>query len=434
MTAGRFCRAFWAAALVLALPLAAETPEALFARLLREPTSWEWHALARFDRTLTQREFDARLDDVFDPGHGMRPYLRENRTEVAICGSPEPGARPWVTVRFAASLAARAPIPRMFRTPEEFRREGRERAPGARPLDGLRIAIDPADIGGAWAKMEDRSVAFPGYGVIREGNLNLVVARLLRTRLVQQGASVFLVRNSTTPVLAIDPQRMIAPAERYLARDPQLWAELFRDREPEPQANDPRTLRLAADLLLTKTLETRARALRVRQWDSPDLTIVLQHNATPDSAQGKLTPINRDIFFVQGAYSPSELMDAHQRFRLLTKLFENTTPVEVAVADRVAAAFRRATGFPPVLYGNSANTRLVAGGDPYVVARNLALNREHDGPVVVTEPYFMNQPQTLARLLAGDYSGRRVIAGRLYPSIFREYADCVAEGIVAAYR
>jgi hypothetical protein len=27
-----------------------------------------------------------------------------------------------------------------------------------------------------------------------------------------------------------------------------------------------------------------------------------------------------------------------------------------------------------------------------VVARNLAINREHDGPVVITEPYFMNEP------------------------------------------
>ena len=38
-----------------------------------------------------------------------------------------------------------------------------------------------------------------------------------------------------------------------------------------------------------------------------------------------------------------------------------------------------------------------------MVARNLAFNREHDGPVVVTEPYFMNEHVTLQRLLAGDY-------------------------------
>jgi hypothetical protein len=72
-------------------------------------------------------------------------------------------------------------------------------------------------------------------------------------------------------------------------------------------------------------------------------------------------------------------------------------------------------------------------GNRYVVVRNLAFNREHDGPVVVTEPYFMNQPETLERLLAGDYPGERLIAGKRRRSIYREYAGCVAAGIVQAY-
>jgi len=109
------------------------------------------------------------------------------------------------------------------------------------------------------------------------------------------------------------------------------------------------------------------------------------------------------------------------------------TPVETKVAGEIAHRFAAITGFPPVLYGNSANTVLVLPDNPYVVARDLALNREHDGPVVVTEPYFMNQPETLARLLAGDYDGERLVAGKLRPSIFHEYARCVAEGLVAAY-
>jgi hypothetical protein len=68
-----------------------------------------------------------------------------------------------------------------------------------------------------------------------------------------------------------------------------------------------------------------------------------------------------------------------------------------------------------------------------VVARNLAFNREHDGPVVVTEPYFMNQSVTLRRLLAGDYKGTKIIAGKPRPSIYREYADAVTKGLLDAY-
>ena len=68
-----------------------------------------------------------------------------------------------------------------------------------------------------------------------------------------------------------------------------------------------------------------------------------------------------------------------------------------------------------------------------MVARNPAFNREHDGPVVVTEPYFMNEPVTLQRLLAGDYKGTRLVAGRERESIYREYANAVAAGLVDAY-
>ncbi|MDR1145065.1 MAG: hypothetical protein LBK71_02900 [Verrucomicrobiales bacterium] len=36
-------------------------------------------------------------------------------------------------------------------------------------------------------------------------------------------------------------------------------------------------------------------------------------------------------------------------------------------------------------------------------------------------------------LLAEDYPSSRKIAGKTYPSIYREYADCVADGIVQTY-
>ncbi len=84
-------------------------------------------------------------------------------------------------------------------------------------------------------------------------------------------------------------------------------------------------------------------------------------------------------------------------------------------------------------YGDSSTTRSVVPSNPYVVARNLAANREYDGPVVCTEPYFMNNKTVYQRLLAGDYDGQRTFDGKSYGSIFREYADCVAQGLVKAY-
>ena len=91
-----------------------------------------------------------------------------------------------------------------------------------------------------------------------------------------------------------------------------------------------------------------------------------------------------------------------------------------------------ATGFPPVGYGDSKTTRAIEGS-PYVVARNLLLPREHEGPVVVTEPYFMNEAVTLQRLLAGDFEGTKDVGGKPLSSIYREYADAVANGLLDAF-
>jgi hypothetical protein len=109
-------------------------------------------------------------------------------------------------------------------------------------------------------------------------------------------------------------------------------------------------------VLFAKVIEQRARAAEVRRHFKPDLTIVLQHDASPESARSRLVAVSRNIFFVDGAYQVKELRsDPHQRLRLLTKLFENVTPIEATVAVRIAARFQAVTGDPP---DRTANVRV----------------------------------------------------------------------------
>jgi len=406
--------------------------EALFDRVLAKPTPADWHALAQFDGTLTKKEFERRLDEIYDPNHGLRPYLRFEGDRVLIFENLAQTVGPLITLRFASPRSPQRPRPTSFRSPETFRAQ-KPTVAAPLPLAGLRIAIEPADIGGRWAQLEDRSVSYAGYGRISEGDLNLIVGRQLKENLRALGADVFLIRDRAEPVLPIPPDQLMSEAEIFLQRESALRTELLKNRGSAVPKKADAQLRYAAGLLLTKTLETRARVDLVRKSFVPDLTIVLQHNATNDSGEGKIAPQNRNIFFVNGAYLPGELADPQKRLRLLTKLLENTNPIEVTVAHEISKRFQAVTSYPPVLYGNSANTRLLRRDDPYILARNLAFNREHDGPVVVTEPYFMNHPDTLRRLLAGDYVGKKTIAGKARVSIFREYADCVTEGIVKAY-
>ena len=315
--------------------------------LLRDPTPAEWASLARYDQTLTRRDFEGRLDRVFDPDRAMRAYLRLDDGAVSVLAAPDRGGAALVVVRFARSATGERPPQGSFRPPAVFGR-GAAGGPGTGggPLQGLRVAIEPADIGGRWAVREDRSVEFPGFGRINEGDINLVVGRLLRDRLIALGASVFLVRDGHEPMVPVRPESLGALAADVMRNRPWLLPESYRLQAAALPAGSPRRLRIAEDLLLTKTIETRARALLVRRSFAPDITIVLQHNATAASGGGRLNPVNRNIFFVNGAYSAAELAEPEQRFRLLGKLLGNTTPVEAGVAAAIAGRFRSANGSP----------------------------------------------------------------------------------------
>ena len=67
-------------------------------------------------------------------------------------------------------------------------------------------------------------------------------------------------------------------------------------------------------------------------------------------------------------------------------------------------------------------------------ARNLLATRLYRCPIVYCEPYVMNSKDGFARIQAGDYVGTRNINGVERISIFREYADSVADGLVEYYR
>ena len=82
----------------------------------------------------------------------------------------------------------------------------------------------------------------------------------------------------------------------------------------------------------------------------------------------------------------------------------------------------------------TANTVTKVGTSGYVYARNLLATRLYRCPVVYCEPYVMNSHEAYDRIQAGDYEGTHNINGIERKSIFREYADSVADGLAEYYR
>ena len=394
----------------------------------RWPAPNPWFPLDLYQGTITRQQFQDKLTNLYDPFKIFPAYLDLNDDRVVVYPSATERRVPQFTLTFAQPGHV-APAPRWFRTPMEFRAQAQ---PLDKPLNGLRVAIDPGHIGGKWAQMEERSTRYAGSAPVQEGDLNLITGKILKDELTALGATVFEVRNSTDPVTPYRPVDLL-PEAREMVQNVSIRGRAHSVPSTRTDLLHSERIMNLAEFLFYRCSEITERGNRIRNNFVPDITVTLYIDATPRSGRGQLTSGNANIFFVGGSYTKTEMADPEMQRRCVYKMVEGGSEIESEVASDIASTFAQRTGLGPVKYGDSSTTRQVIPGNGYVVARNLAANREYDGPVVCTEPYFMNNRVVYQRLLAGDYDGTRVFARKPYGSIFREYADCVAQGLLKAY-
>ena len=371
----------------------------------------DWSRLNAFQETITRRDFLALLDKVYAPGDAWKETIAVEDTAAVILTQPE--ASPFV-LRFAPSRETAKPIPRYWRSrlqlpPEE----------PSRPLAGLKIALDPGHIGGYWAKMEERWFQMGAAPPVTEGDMTLTVAQLLAPRLEKLGAEVYLTRSRPTPATSLlIGQLGTAAAE-----------SLFDQGNP----SDDTAVKKESERLFYRVAEIRRRATLVNQVIRPDAVICLHFNAEGwgDSGNPQLVEQNHLHFLITGALSRQEISYEDQRFDMLVKLLNRSFLEEVALTNVISRKMSAATGLPPYAYRTSAAVPVNA--NPYVWARNLLANRLFACPVVYIEPYVMNSRLVFERIQAGDYEGVREFGGMMRKSLYREYADAVADGIVAYY-
>jgi hypothetical protein len=381
----------------------------------------DWKRLDGFQRTITKDEFTQLLDKVYAPGGAANGQVIVKDTFADIRKSGDD----WFRLEFAATPESRKPTPRYWKPPVPGSTTARE------PLKGIHVALDPGHIGGDFAKMEERWFQIGADRPIMEGEMTLIVARLLEARLRSLGAKVTYVRRAAKPVTPFRPEDLKKVAQ----------AELRKQGIANPPATYPprapgrtKTIQGYSELLFYRTAEISARADLVNDRLKPDVVIALHFNAEDwgDPDKPRLTNITHLHLLVNGKYGADELKYDDQRFEMLLKLLNRSYQAEVSWSKPVAAALARDTGLPPYTY-MGGNASAVAG-QPYIWKRNLRANRLYECPVIFTEPYIMNCRADYIRMQMGDYTGLKSVEGRMRKSIYREYADAVADGLAAAVR
>jgi hypothetical protein len=384
-----------------------------------------WKALAKFQKTITHDEFEQLLRGVYCP-HGINEaFIRVDPD--AACILVDRDAQSWFTLRFATSSATRRIFPRTWRPAHSLPRRRK-----AGVLSGIKIALDPGHIGGAWAKMEERWFKSGDAAPVEEGEMTLMVAKMVAEKLRGLGARVSFVRDKTEPVTPFRPDDFREAARAMLkASGTENPPEEFQG--PDDPLKE-QTVRWQSEILFYRTSEIRERARRVNSKLHPDLVLCLHFNAEAwgDERNPTLTDKNHLHLLVNGSYSTAEIEFDDERFEMSQRLLSRAYDEEIQIADRAATAMAKKTGLPPYQYTTDNATKVGTSG--YVYSRNLAATRLYRCPVVYFEPYVMNSTDVFARIQAGDYEGTRAINGVVRPSIYREYADGVVEGVVEYYK
>jgi N-acetylmuramoyl-L-alanine amidase len=384
-----------------------------------------WSVLDKYQETITHDEFAHLINNVFCT-HGFAPDLIEITDKTARLLMNR-DSQEFFTLRFADDDTRRKRVPRLWRPARSL--------PAARPgkpLSGLKIALDPGHLGGTWAKMEERWFQVGDGQPVQEGDLTLRVARLLAPRLRELGAKVSFLRNSNEPITAKRPDDFRELARKILIKNgvPQPRADVLDPNDPEKV----QTIRWQSEILFYRYSEIRRRAALVNFKLHPDLVLCLHFNAEGwgDPNSPSLTDLNHLHLLVNGSYLADELEFDDERFEMIRRLLSRAYNEELPLADIVGLEMARETGLPPYEYPTTNSTTKV-GTSGYVYARNLLATRLYRCPVVYCEPYVMNSKDAFARIQAGDYEGTRSINGQERKSIFREYADSVADGLIQYY-
>jgi hypothetical protein len=381
--------------------------------------------LEKYQETITHDDFTRLLQSVYCT-RGVSPDLIQveaDRARIVI----DRDEKSWFTLRFAKDEESRLPLVRQWRGASEL-----PKAKGDRALSGVRIALDPGHIGGSWAQMEERWFQVGDSKPVQEGDMTLRVAKLLAPKLRSLGAKVSLVRSKAAPVTPKRPNELEEVSKKILLRAGHAQPRDDFDGPDDPQKDQ--TVRWQKELLFYRNSEIRQRASVVNSEIRPDVVLCLHFNAASwdDPKIPRLTDRNDLHLLVNGSYLEPEIEYDDVRFEMLQRLLSRTHEEEIGLAEKLAAAMAKRTALPPYQYTTENVTRLGTTG--FVYARNLVATRLYQSPVIYFEPYVMNSDEVFWRIQEGDYAGLRNVNGTDRPSIYREYADSVVDGLVDYYR
>ncbi len=393
----------------------ASSPTPYIARLGEAP---DWTQLDPLQETISREEFVYLLRHCY--AHAPEDYtdtiLIQPDRALILKQSNFPDAG-WYELRFKNSNHLSSTPAKFWRTPVEM-----PDLPvnSSKPLEGIRIAVDPGHIGGKWVTWDDRHFKVGRDTLsVNEGEMTLKVAKILERDLTLLGAEVMLTRTSTNPVTSERIETLQDEAVEYL-----------KQRKIVPSSG---LIASTAKKMFAISSEIRSRGDLVNDTLQPDLALCLHFNASPaTSRRPSFRSPNHLHLLINGCYSKGEIAEDDTRFEMIMRILQRVYYEELDLSDEISRTMKKETRLPSFHY-DGTNGMAVNDND-LVWARNLLANRVFFCPVVFFEPYCMNHREIHGRVQEGEYAGLREINGIYRKNIYQEYADGITAGLVNYYR
>lgn len=365
----------------------------------------DWNTLDLWQETITRDDFHRLLAGVYTADDSWKRYITINQDHVIIrTDTRKPGAT--YRLNFTPVLSEASPN-RNWTSVGEL-------APGTRekPLAGVHIAIDPGHIGGQFARLEERWFQIGNHQPVQEGDMTLITGKIIKKKLIELGAKVYLVRGTNEPV---NPRR------------PDFYREAAEAKAQSIGKTDEESITHIQNKFFYRTGEIRERARRVNLAFSPDLVLCLHYNAEAwdDPENPTLTDKNHYHVILHGALTGDEIAHDDERYEMLVKILQRAHDEEKPLGMYFAHSLGLSTKLSAYDYPPTKSYAKRIEGVPGLWARNLLANRLYQCPVIFLEPYVMNNQEVHDRVQLGDYKGTRIINGDEKKSIYREYADAV---------
>lgn len=389
-------------------------PAPYIARLGEFP---DWSLLDPYQGTITREEFVYLLQHCYarkpEEFEGLIHIQPDRALILKQSNFPEKG---WYILRFRTDRPIPLPAPNFWRRPVDLPDLP---ANSTRPLEGLRVAIDPGHIGGRWVTWDDRHFRIGKDTIeVREGEMTLRVAKILERDLSLLGATVLLTRDSNNPVTEERVETLQEEARAYLVQ-----------RGAVPSSS---LIASTAKKMFAISSEIRTRGEQLNARIQPDIALCLHFNASPWGRRPSFRSSNHLHLLINGCYSRGEMSEDDTRFEMIMRIVQRVYHEELALADELSETMQKETRLPAFHYDGTNG--MAVNDNEFVWARNLLANRVFFCPVVFFEPYCMNHREIYDRVQEGEYDGLREINGVYRKNIYQEYADGITAGLVNYYR